>query len=186
AGYLARHIDQYHVDDVNSPGSSVSSGSEIAGFYGNHNATQPETESCENRSDVEAGAASPEDETGAASPDDEAGAPPNEPKPTVEVYPGSASTLGDVEDYNKYLDDLWNPWAPFYDTREWQLARWFIQSKTTKTQIDEFFNLGLHSSQPGNRPFQSSFTLRQTLERMTGAPRVWKHGSSQLRSHRND
>lgn len=119
AGCLARHIDQYRLNDLNSPGSSVSSGSEVAGFYWNHDATEPERESCEKRSDNEAGTVSA---------DEEADAPPHEPKSMVEVYPGSALTMGDVEDYNTHLDELWNPWAPFYDAWEWQLARWFIRS----------------------------------------------------------
>lgn len=76
------------MDDVNSPGSSVSSGSEIAGFYWNRNATELETEFCKDGSD------------------DEAGAAPYEHKSTREVHPASALALSDIEDYNKHLDDL--------------------------------------------------------------------------------
>ncbi|KAL0632412.1 hypothetical protein Q9L58_008698 [Maublancomyces gigas] len=172
AGFLARHIAQYHVNNVGSPRSSVSSGSEIAGFDEYHDATESETESSEDGSEDKAG----------SSPDDEAGAPPDEPEPMVDVYTGSALTPGHVEDWNRHLDNLWNPWAPFHDAGECQLARWFIKSKTPQSGINQFFNLGLHSSPPGNRRFQSSLTLQERLEQMTGTPPVWIHGSERQRA----
>lgn len=80
--FLSKHIDQLRVENVISPGSSVSSSSEIAKFYRPVHAPESETESSENGTD------------------DVADTLPDQPKVRIEVYPGSTLTICEWEDYN--------------------------------------------------------------------------------------
>lgn len=94
-----------------------------------------------------------------------------------EYFPGSGAPSGAVPDYERHLQDDWEPWAPFSEHREWCLARWFLEAKTSKSKIDEYFNSGLHSSL--NRTFQSAYTLGKCLDRIPGweAMPKWQYGS---------
>ena len=52
--------------------------------------------------------------------------------------------LGDVTGYEELTQAmLEGPWSPFSSERDFNLASWFVQSKVTKTRIDNYFGKGL-------------------------------------------
>ena len=101
-----------------------------------------------------------------------------------EYWPGSGAPLSHVPGYDDHQRDDWDPWAPFSDAQEWRLARWLIETKTTKTKINEYFNSGMHSSS-AKRSFQSAHTLDICIDRMPGSRSLpqWQHGSINPKSY---
>ncbi|KAI9875344.1 MAG: hypothetical protein M1823_007496, partial [Watsoniomyces obsoletus] len=57
-----------------------------------------------------------------------------------------------------------NPWTPFESSRDFTLARWFVESNTSKTKINAYFNGGLSGA--GTSSFTSGHTLRRQIDSM--------------------
>lgn len=56
------------------------------------------------------------------------------------------------------------PWYPFQSAMDFRLANWFIETQTSKTKINNYFNSGLSGSlQPS---FRSSHMLRKIVDSM--------------------
>jgi len=89
--------------------------------------------------------------------------PPVRPLPSgQETIPGGGRPLSIVAGYtelNKAMTD--DPWSPFSSEDDFNLARWFVQSKVAKSQIDAYFVQGLGGRD--SRLFRSAYTLRQHL-----------------------
>jgi len=57
-----------------------------------------------------------------------------------EDYPGPAEAIGEVKEYKEECKDLCeNPWAPFASAQGFKLASCFIESKVSKTRINDCF-----------------------------------------------
>ncbi|KAI5777456.1 hypothetical protein EDC01DRAFT_781312 [Geopyxis carbonaria] len=71
------------------------------------------------------------------------------------------------------------PFNLFSGQHDYKLARWFVQSKTPKGQIDDLFNDGLHgsASRDGQMCFRSGHTLWKQLEKMDGQLPSYKIGA---------
>ena len=55
-----------------------------------------------------------------------------------EDYPGAGEALGEVKEYKDECRDLCeNPWAPLASAQGFKLAFWFIESKVSKTRIND-------------------------------------------------
>ena len=69
--------------------------------------------------------------------------------------PGIATEIDrmSLEGAEAYLS---NPLDPFVDELEYKLARWFIDSQTPKSRINDFFNMGLSPFKEDPRGFFSS------------------------------
>ena len=55
-----------------------------------------------------------------------------------------------------------DPWSPFSSESDFNLASWFVRSKVSKSQIDDYFRKDLGERDAGS--FQSAFSLRKQLE----------------------
>jgi len=85
-----------------------------------------------------------------------------------EMYPMAGSCIGNVSDqYEDVQSSSWDPWAPFSSPLDFKLARYFIESKTPKTQINKFFNSGLGPSPTGS--FASGHTLYEQISKLNTA-----------------
>jgi len=58
--------------------------------------------------------------------------------------PGAGEAIGEVKEYYEECRD-WreNPWAPFASAQGFKLASWFIESKVSKTRINDYFSNGI-------------------------------------------
>jgi len=64
-----------------------------------------------------------------------------------EDYPGAGEAIGEVKEYKEECRDLCeNPWAPFASAQGFKLASWFIESKVSKTRINDYFSHGIGNS----------------------------------------
>jgi len=64
-----------------------------------------------------------------------------------EDYPGAGEPIGEVKDYKEECRDLCeNPLARFASAQGFKLASWFIESKVSKTRINEYFSNGIGNS----------------------------------------
>jgi len=64
-----------------------------------------------------------------------------------EDYPGAGEAIGEVKEYKEECRDLCeNPWAPFASAQGFKLLSWFIESKVSKTQINDYFSNGIGNS----------------------------------------
>jgi hypothetical protein len=82
----------------------------------------------------------------------------------VESYPivraaGAPTKKLYLEDLNNSRERL-NPWEPFANVKDYDLAKWFIEAGTTIKDIDSFFNRGL-CGLPGS--FSSSRDLKKVI-----------------------
>ena len=78
-----------------------------------------------------------------------------------EDYPGSGEAIGEVKEYNAECRDLCeNQWALFACAHGFKLACWFIESKVSKTRINDYF-----SNRIGNWT-SLSYSSRHTLENL--------------------
>ena len=92
---------------------------------------------------------------------------------------GAGKRVGDVPNYHDVATLLSKPWQPFTHAQEYRLARHFVRSKTSKTQIDDYFNQGL-CHDPETYSFRSGHLLRELLKTMDGATPAWQTGSVTL------
>jgi hypothetical protein len=77
-------------------------------------------------------------------------------------YPGAGESIGDVSGFEDEHSALCqDPWAPFANAHDFKLASWFIQSKVSKSRINEFFSSGLGSSESVG--YSSMHTLENHL-----------------------
>jgi len=66
-----------------------------------------------------------------------------------EDYPAARAAIGEVKEYKEECRDVCeNPWAPFASAQGFKLASWFIESKVSKTQINDYFSHGIRNSTP--------------------------------------
>jgi len=80
-----------------------------------------------------------------------------------ETIPGAGRPLGEVAGYTEFNKAMTNdPWSPFSSDTDFNFARWFVQSKVAKWQIDADFAEGLGCTD--SRSFRSPYTLRQHLD----------------------
>jgi len=62
-------------------------------------------------------------------------------------YPRAGEVIGEVDGFEQENRNLCeDPWAPFSCAQGFKLASWFIQSKVTKSRINEYISSGLGSS----------------------------------------
>jgi hypothetical protein len=77
-------------------------------------------------------------------------------------YPLAGRSIGDVigfeEEHSILIKD---PWAPFTSAHGFKLASWFIQSKVSKSRINEYFSSGLGDS--ASAGYSSMYTLENHL-----------------------
>ncbi|KAF3936016.1 hypothetical protein ABW19_dt0202204 [Dactylella cylindrospora] len=78
-----------------------------------------------------------------------------------EIYPDAGRPVQDDPDYAQLLQQ---PYFPFENIKEYNLARWFIYNKVTKGAIDEYFNTGLADPDIGR--YSSGHTLWELLKLM--------------------
>jgi len=65
----------------------------------------------------------------------------------LEDYPGAGEAIGEVKEYKEESRDLCkNPWAQFASAQGFKLASWFIESKVSKTRINDYFSNGIGNS----------------------------------------
>ena len=90
--------------------------------------------------------------------------PPDQGSPSSQnTIPGAGRILGNVIGYvehNRAMTD--DPWSPFSSESDFNLASWFVRSKVSKSQIDDYFRKDLGERDAGS--FQSAFSLRKQLE----------------------
>jgi len=61
-----------------------------------------------------------------------------------EDYPGAGEAIGEVKEFKeecRYLCE--NPWAPLGSAQGFKLASWFIESKVSKTRINDYLSNGI-------------------------------------------
>jgi len=64
-----------------------------------------------------------------------------------EDYPGTGEPIGEVKEYKEECRDVCeNPWAPFASAQGFKLASSFIESKVSKTRINDYFLNGIGNS----------------------------------------
>ena len=64
-----------------------------------------------------------------------------------EDYPPPRDAIGDARRYREEGSNLCEkPWAPISCAEAFKLASWFIESKVSKTQINEYFGSGIGNS----------------------------------------
>jgi len=77
-------------------------------------------------------------------------------------YPDVGEAIGDVEGYEEeHLNLCQDAWAPFTCAEGFQLASWFIESKVTKLQVNNYFSNGLGN--PASVGYSSMHTLENPL-----------------------
>jgi len=90
----------------------------------------------------------------------------NEHTPSVAAkqrhYPGAGEAIGEVEAYVEEHRNLCeDAWAPFTSAQGFQLASWFLESKVSKSQINDYFSSGLGNSTSVG--YSSMYTLEKLL-----------------------
>ena len=64
-----------------------------------------------------------------------------------EDYPSAGEAIGEVKEYKEECRDLCeNPWAPLASAQGFKLASGFIESKVSKTRINDYFSNGIGNS----------------------------------------
>jgi len=82
-----------------------------------------------------------------------------------EDYPGAGEAIGEVKEYKQECRDLCkNPWAPFASAQGFKLASWFIESKVSKTPINDDFSNGIGNSTSVG--YSSMHTLENLLRHL--------------------
>jgi len=94
-----------------------------------------------------------------------------------EDYPGAGEAIGEVKEYTEEYRDLCeNPWAPFASAQGFKLASWFIESKVSKTGInDHFSNCIGNSTSVGYSSMHTLENLLQHLDPYSPYPQ-WSEG----------
>jgi len=102
----------------------------------------------------------------------------------IESYPsvraaGAPTNLSYLESlsYPQERSDKWNPWEPFANAKDYDLAKWFVEAGTTMVDIDSFFNRGL-CGLPGS--FSSSRDLKKLIHTMESKQKTpeWHQGTA--------
>jgi len=82
-----------------------------------------------------------------------------------EDYPGAGEVIGEVKEYKEECRDLCeNPWAPFPSAPGFKHASWFIESKVSKTRINDYFSNGIGDSTSVG--YNSMHTLENLLRHL--------------------
>ena len=82
-----------------------------------------------------------------------------------EDYPGAGGAIGEVEGYKEERCNLCEkPWAPFACAQGFKLASWFIESKVSKTRINDYFSNGIGNSTSAG--YSSMHTLENLLRHL--------------------
>jgi len=82
-----------------------------------------------------------------------------------EDYPDAGEAIGEVKEYKEECRDLCkNPWAPFASAQSFKLASWFIESKVSKTRINDYFANGIGNSTSVG--YSSMHTLENLLRHL--------------------
>jgi len=82
-----------------------------------------------------------------------------------EHYPGAGEAIGEVKEYKKECRNLCeNPWAPFASAQGFKLASWFIESKVSKTRINDYISNRIRNSTSVGS--SSMHTLQNLLRHM--------------------
>src|SRR5215216_1219100 len=102
------------------------------------------------------------------------------PEPTT--FPDAGSPIRALTRPFGVSEDIW---APFTSHVDFKLARWFIESRTPKEQVDKFFKDGL---QPPGCSIKSAYSLYETVDRMDWGIGVstWKSGMVSFDSYQTD
>jgi len=80
-------------------------------------------------------------------------------------YPGAGEAIGEVKEYKEEYRDLCkNPWAPFASAQGFKLVSWFIESKGSKTRINDYFSNG--SGNSTSVGYSSMHTLENLLRHL--------------------
>ena len=92
------------------------------------------------------------------------------PEPTI--FPGAGSILRGSQRFQNLEEHLW---SPFSSKLDFQLARWFIESRTPKEHVQRFFKGGL---QPLGTHLNSAYSVFETVDRMEWGLGIgsWKEG----------
>ena len=81
------------------------------------------------------------------------------------TYPGAGEAIGEVKEYKEESRDLCeNPWAPLASAQGFKLASWFIESKVSKTRINDYFSNGIGNSTSVG--YSSMHTLENLLRHL--------------------
>ena len=78
--------------------------------------------------------------------------------------------------FENVRDPNWDPFYPFSLSLDYKLARWYVETKTPATKIDQLFKSVLGRHLPDIN-WKSSYKLKKTLEEMAQGP-SWKEGSA--------
>jgi len=63
-----------------------------------------------------------------------------------EDYLSAGEAIGELNEYKEECTDLCeNPWAPLASAQGFKLASWFIESKVSRRQINDYFSNGIGS-----------------------------------------
>jgi len=80
-----------------------------------------------------------------------------------QTIPGAGTPLGEVASYTELTKAMTDdPSGPLLSENDFNMARWFVQSKVTKSQIDAYCAEGLGGTD--GRSFWSAYTFRQHLD----------------------
>jgi len=83
-----------------------------------------------------------------------------------EDYTGAREAIGEIKQYKEECRDLSeNPWAPLASAPGFKLASWVIESKVSKTRINDYFSNGIvNSTSVGYGSMQTLENLLQHLD----------------------
>ena len=77
-------------------------------------------------------------------------------------YERAGEAIGDVNGFEQEHSNLCkNPWAPFTSAKGFKLASWFLESKSSKSQINDYFANGLGDA--ASVGYSSMYTLENLL-----------------------
>jgi hypothetical protein len=98
-----------------------------------------------------------------------------EPQPheKCETFPNAGSSVGATS--KQIADEKNRPWDPFDSEKDFQIARWFIQSGTSRYDINEFFAMGLQGT---DCSFSSAYSMLKQVDQMNSGLgwESWKSG----------
>jgi hypothetical protein len=96
----------------------------------------------------------------------------------IDAYGNAGRPLMDVDPNLRFEKGLLeDPWRPFRTLDDFKLANWFITSKVSRSQIDEYFSAGLAAS--SSPCFKSAYKLDQYIQALDPYQDllVWNEGT---------
>jgi len=96
---------------------------------------------------------------------------------TIEYHPAPPVIIGTSTREDSESTIYLNPFAPFGNAEEFKLVRHFLESRTPKHKIDDFFNQGL-AKVSNSSTITSAYTMDRALDSMCGGLPQWKHGTT--------